>query len=93
MEITNTIGGAYELIDASGVDEEIKEKCRIILRKLVSDAEVEKDKLDPYILCRGALIQLSDLLRGFVDEHAQLFEGLKVVILKARDSVKGWKTR
>jgi hypothetical protein len=91
IEITNTIGEAEELIEISTVGDEIKEKCRVILRELLRRTELEKERTDPYDVSRATVVALLDLLGTKDDEQHELFKSLRGVILKARDSVKGWK--
>ncbi|MBA3733252.1 hypothetical protein H0W91_02655 [Patescibacteria group bacterium] len=92
MEIMTIMPEALQLIEISQVNEEIKEKCKLILDDFVKVVKFEKDKIDPYILSKGPVIKLLDLLDEKDDEQKQLFESLRDVILKARDSVKGWKS-
>lgn len=92
MEINDTIGEAEGLVDISRVSDETKEKCKHILQEFLRRVELEKDKIDIYDLCRTVISDLLILLDGKDDEHKQLFESLRDVILKARDSVKGWKS-
>lgn len=93
MEITNTIGEAKDLIEISTINEEIKEKTRVILQKLITNAETQIDKVGPYDLCRNTIAQLLNLLDQNDNEQRQLFENVRDVILKARNSVYGWENK
>lgn len=91
LEISEKVNGAYELIDASNIDESKKEKCREILKKLLEDADREKEKnVSPADTARYAVAGLVNILSDKNDEENQLFEAMKGVILGARNSVLSW---
>jgi hypothetical protein len=91
MEIVQNVENAEELIGASEVSDEIKEKCRKIVGELVTKAKTET-RVDIYDHCRSALVKLLDVLDQEQEEQKQLYEALRSVILGARDSAKGWKS-
>lgn len=91
MEIGDKVNDARELIEASTVSETIKNECRKILDELVVLAKEKKDKVDVADLCRSAVVKLLNLLDQTDSEQEQLFESVKMVILNARNSAKGWK--
>ncbi len=91
LEIIEKIKEAEDFVDISTIDDEVKEKCREILKKLVQESVEQRDKISPIDLCRNAITQLIDILNQKDEEQNQLFEAIKGVIYKARNSVLGWK--
>lgn len=91
LEITGKIKDAYDLIDASLITEDKKERCREVLVKLLENADRQKEKNDhPYDLSRPYIESLLNVLDKDNDEENQLFEAIKNVILGARNSVLSW---
>lgn len=91
LEISNTIGDAKDLVEASLVSDEIKEKCMSVLDHLVVRVADNRDKMDPYGISRGTVSELLKALDVKDEEQRQLFESVKEVIWKACYSVKGWE--
>ena len=89
MEITSLSKDAYELIEISKVSELQKEKCNEILDQLIQNS-IKKDQ-KVVDLCYYAVLQLKNVLSSSDDEENQLFEGVRGVVYKARDSALGWK--
>jgi hypothetical protein len=91
LEISEKVNGAYELIDASNIDEAKKAECRKILERLVENAEKQKENsVHPYDLARPYIESLLVLLDKDNNEENQLFEAVRNIILNARDSVLSW---
>jgi len=91
LEISEKVNDAYELIDASNIDETKKVECRRILAKMLENADKQKTKDDhPADLARPYIVSLLNLLGNNDAEENQLFEALKGVILGARNSVLSW---
>jgi hypothetical protein len=92
MEISDKVKDAYELIEASTVTDEKKDKCREILETLLKEAKIasERDWGGVYDTARSAVERLINILSNSDVEENTLFESLRGVILKSRDSVLSW---
>lgn len=96
MEMEKLISETTELIDASTVDDVIKHGCKDVIHRLKerTENELPKSELyrsDPADLARVAVTELLQLLDYSDPEKNSLFDALKGVILKARNSAKGWQ--
>ncbi len=97
MEMEKLGQEAEEFIGASTVSEELKGKCREVIKRLQKNAREQFNKpermiTDPYDLARYAASELYTFLDLKNDpEQETLFTGLRDVILKARSSAKGWQ--
>jgi hypothetical protein len=95
MEIAGSIQEISGLIEISRISDDLKKKCDSSVQEFVEEIKKEGQRpmheRDIYDLCRGILGQLYGLLNHKDDEERQLFESIKDIVLKARDSVKGWK--
>ncbi len=91
-EFEKVQGKIYEALKDSGVNNDIKEKCRKVIEDL-SRGEVKKEldkslvEANPYVLTKDAIINLLNILGKKDEEKRDLFETLRKIICEARDSV------
>ena len=90
MELETAMRSAEELIAASTVDESLKKKCLEILHSLHDAAKDDPEQIDPYNLARVCMIQLTDILNDTDGEQSTLYNALKEIVLRARNSAKKW---
>ena len=100
FELRRISNDIEEYMGAAKVNWEIKKKCRAIIDNLKERAKDEVDKENrhleivvPYDLARSTLNQLLDILDSENQEQHALYEALKDIILKVRDSAMGWKSK